>query len=191
MAKKTTKGKVVKQPEPKKKPVEKKPEPKRSDFPGYKKFKESIVAHLKDYARKDKLFLKVLQKKNKNIDDCITYIMNQAMKASMQGVAGFHDDDVYKMARHYYDEDDIKLGAPITNAQVMLNQQIELSEDEVAKAKTEAREKVIAEEMARMRKKPEKKKAPVVPITKPAEASKKEEKKEEEKVDAPAQGSLF
>jgi hypothetical protein len=181
MVKKQTKGKVVKQPTPKKKEEVKK-------IPGTDAFKNALVTHLKDYARQDKLFLKKLQNPKKNINDCMTFIMNQAKKDAQNGVAGYHDDDVYKMARHYYDEDDIEVGEPITSARIAVNQQIALSPEEVEKAKQKAREKVVAEEMARMRKKPASKKD--TNLTKAAELI---QKKEEEEMKAPEtqQGSLF
>ena len=47
------------------------------------------------------------------MDDCITYILN-TVKAS--GMQGFADADIFGMAVHYYDEDDVKVGDPIQGA---------------------------------------------------------------------------
>jgi len=73
-------------------------------------FTQAISAHLKSVAAADPLFAVTFKKKNKNIKDCVTYIMN-TVKAS--GCNGFADEEVYNMAVHYYDEDDIVIHAPI------------------------------------------------------------------------------
>ncbi|WCM42432.1 PcfK-like family protein [Flavobacterium sp. CBA20B-1] len=80
-------------------------------------FKTAIQNHLNGLAAKDELFADSLKKDNKNIDDCITYILNQ-VKAS--GCNGFADEEIYQMAVHYYDEDDIAIGKPL-NGTVVVN----------------------------------------------------------------------
>lgn len=79
-------------------------------------FKIVIQNHLNSRAVNDELFAETLKKTNKNIDDCITYIFNQ-VKAS--GCNGFADEEIFQMAVHYYDEDDIKVGKPIKGAVVV------------------------------------------------------------------------
>lgn len=79
-------------------------------------FKTAIQNHLNGLAAKDELFAETLKKPNKNIDDCLTYILNQ-VKAS--GCNGFADDEIFGMAVHYYDEDDIKVGKPISGTVVV------------------------------------------------------------------------
>lgn len=80
-------------------------------------FKKIIQNHLNQVAANDKLFAQNLVKKNKNIDDCISYILNQVR---ISGCNGFADEEIYNMAIHYYDEDDLKVGKPI-KAQVVVN----------------------------------------------------------------------
>lgn len=80
-------------------------------------FKTAIQNHLNGLAANDELFAETLKKPNKNIDDCITYIFNQ-VKAS--GCNGFADEEIFGMAVHYYDEDDIKVGKPV-NGTVVVN----------------------------------------------------------------------
>lgn len=84
---------------------------------GTENFKAIIFSHLQKIALKDKLFAQNFNKKSKSIDDCIVYILNQ-VKAS--GCNGFDDEEIYNMAIHYYDEDDLKIGKPI-KAQVVVN----------------------------------------------------------------------
>lgn len=81
-------------------------------------FKEVIQAHLEQRAAQDPLFAKTYAKENKNIDDCITYILESVKKS---GKLGFADDEIFGMAIHYYDEDDIKVGSR-PNAKVVVNQ---------------------------------------------------------------------
>jgi hypothetical protein len=68
-------------------------------------FKNTIQDHLKNLAAKDLLFATTLNKPNKNIDDCINYIFDTVKKS---GCNGFADEEIFGMAVHYYDEDDIK-----------------------------------------------------------------------------------
>ena len=175
---KEPKGKVVKQDVPVKEEAPKKPEaPKGSEA-----FKETIKAHLRTLAMKDPLFLKTLKKPNKNINDCITYIVNQVQAS---GSFGFPDSEIYQMAVHYYDEDDIKVGTPISEVHIVNNNAVMLTPEEIEKAKEKAREKVVSDEIARMKKKPEKKAVTIIPTP-----SKEKENVEGESPQE-AQGSLF
>lgn len=122
-------------------------------------FKKAIEDHLNQLASKDELFAETLKKEKKNIDDCITYILNQ-VKAS--GMNGFTDEEIFGMAVHYYDEDDLKPGAKI-DGKVVVNHQVKLSEEEIEKAKQKALDAVVAEEKEKLRKKPKTAKKKDVP----------------------------
>lgn len=80
-------------------------------------FKKVIWAHLEGVAQADPLFAETFKKPAKNIDDCISYILNTVQKS---GCTGFADEEVFNMAIHYYDEDDIRPGSPV-KAQVVVN----------------------------------------------------------------------
>ncbi|RRJ91550.1 PcfK-like protein [Paenimyroides tangerinum] len=97
-------------------------------------FKNVIQDYLNSQAEKDELFAKSLSKENKNIDDCINYILNQVQAS---GCNGFADEEVFQMAMHYYDEDDLKIGKPI-NARVVVNH----SDFEGKKVPTQQKEQV-------------------------------------------------
>jgi hypothetical protein len=56
------------------------------------------------------------------------------------------------MAVHYYDEENIDVGSPI-NANVVINQKIELTEEEKAKARKKALEALVLEEKTKLTKK--------------------------------------
>ena len=62
------------------------------------------------------------------------------------------------MATHYYDEEEIEVGNPI-NCQVVVNHIVELTEDEKAQARQDAIDRLRNEEMAKMRKPIQPKKA--------------------------------
>lgn len=111
-------------------------------------FKEIIQKHLNDLAATDPLFAVTLSKPKKNIDDCVTYILNQ-VKAS--GCNGFADEEIYQMATHYYDEDDIKVGQKV-NSKVVVNHSIELTEEEKEIARQKAIEKAIEVEKEKLMK---------------------------------------
>jgi hypothetical protein len=82
----------------------------------------------------------------KNIDDCITSILNTVKKGVING---FTDDEVYSMALHYYDEENIDIGNPV-NCQVVVNHTIVLTEEEKAEARQKAIQKAQDEAYAKI-----------------------------------------
>jgi len=80
-------------------------------------FTNIISTHLQNLAEKDSLFAETLTKPGKNITDCITYIFNTVKNS---GCSGFADEEIYGMAVHYYDEDDIKV-ATLPKGKVVIN----------------------------------------------------------------------
>lgn len=116
---------------------------------GTKDFKNVIQKHLEERAVSDPLFAEIFKKENKNIDDCINYILNTVQKS---GCNGFSDDEIFGMAVHYYDEDDIKSGKKV-DATVVVNHSIEITEEEKEAAKQKALDKVVAEEAEKLKKK--------------------------------------
>lgn len=113
---------------------------------GTEHFTRTIAEYLNQRAATDPLFAPNLQKPNKNIEECITYILNEVQKS---GCNGFDDEEIYSMAVHYYDEDDIAVGKPI-NFQVAVNHVVELTEEEKAEARKEAIKQYQREELAKI-----------------------------------------
>lgn len=101
-------------------------------------FKQTIQSYLQRRAQEDELFAPRYANPKKNIDDCITFILNYVKQS---GCNGFADDEIYSLALHYYDEDDIDIGKPLTNCKVVVNHTIELSEAEKAEARRQAMQK--------------------------------------------------
>jgi len=118
-------------------------------------FKETIKAYLDQRAKDDALFAESYKKEAKNIDGCIDYILNTVQKS---GCNGFADDEIYSMAVHYYDEDNIKVGKLPANMKVVVNRQVELTEEEKEEAKKQAFEAEIARQREALTKRTKKSK---------------------------------
>ena len=114
---------------------------------GTEQFKKTIKAYLEDRAKTDVLFAATYAKPNKNIDDCITFILNQIKNS---GCNGFADDEIYSLAVHYYDEDKINVSKPM-NCHVVVNHQVVLTEEEKAEAKQQAITRYQEDEIRKMR----------------------------------------
>ena len=98
-------------------------------------FTRTILTHLEQRASQDPLFAQSFANPDKDIDQCCIYILNQVQKS---GCNGFHDDEIFNMAVHFYDEDTIEIGEPKNNAHVVVNHFVELTEEEKQQAKTDA-----------------------------------------------------
>jgi len=105
---------------------------------GTEQFKADIEKYLIDLAKTDELFFITLQKPGKNVDDCITYILNTVKTSDSNG---FTDNEIYGMAVHYYEEDNINVGKPIS-CQVVVNHQVMLTPEEIEQARQNAIKKV-------------------------------------------------
>lgn len=110
-------------------------------------FKNTIKAYLDQRAETDVLFSFQYSKPEKNIDDCITYIFNEVKKS---GCNGFADDEVFGIAVHFYDEDNIEIGMPMNNAHVVVNHFVELTEEEKEQARQDAIQKAQDEAYRKM-----------------------------------------
>lgn len=112
-------------------------------------FKKTIEAHLNKVAEQEPAFAEKLSNPEKNLDNCITYILNQVQQS---GCNGFADEEIFGMALHYYDEAQIEVGKPI-KCQVVVNHSVEIveiSKEETSQAKEEARNRIMQEEMERL-----------------------------------------
>ena len=98
-------------------------------------FKETIQAFLMEMATYDTNFAERYADSKKNINDCVTYILNQVQES---GCNGFEDDEIYGMAVHYYQEEDIEVGKSVDYLHVAVNHVVELTDEEKAEARREA-----------------------------------------------------
>ena len=118
-------------------------------------FKRTIQHYLECRAQEDELFRPRYENPKKNIDECCDYILDCVYES---GRNGFADDEIYALALHYYDEDDIKVGKH-RECRVIVNHTIELTEEEKAEARREAMRRATQEAYAQLTKHPQAKKA--------------------------------
>lgn len=85
----------------------------------FTEFEIAIKTYLDSVAEKDELFAKSYKKPNKSIKECCAFLMNEAKKAAKGGSIACKDEEIYGLAMHYYDEDDIVVGDAPTNAKVV------------------------------------------------------------------------
>ena len=122
---------------------------------GTQAFQDTIRTYLDNMAESDALFAVKYANPSKSLSECITYIICQVQKS---GCNGFEDDEIFGMAVHYWEESEIEVGKPV-NCQVVVNHTVELTEDEKAQARQDAIDRLRDEEMAKMRKPTQPKKA--------------------------------
>lgn len=128
-------------------------------------FKDSINAYLDQRTQSDPLFATSYQKEGKSIDECCNYIVQEVQKMQVNGLA---DDEVFGLAVHYYDEDNLG-EIKAVNCKVVVNHTVELTEEEKEQARKDALAEFQKEEVAKLRsekketEEKEKKKAPAKP----------------------------
>ncbi|WP_270634722.1 PcfK-like family protein [Parabacteroides goldsteinii] len=95
-------------------------------------FKRTIQMYLEQRAEEDTLFAKKYRNPAKNIDECVTHILNYVQKRI-----------------HYYEENEIEVGKPM-NCQVVVNHVVELTEEEKAEARQNAARRYQEEELRKL-----------------------------------------
>ena len=119
-------------------------------------FKQTIKTYLDERAKNDELFAVSYAKENKNMDDCVTFILNQVKRSKCMGLT---DEEVYSLAVHFFDEDGIEIGNSIA-CNVIVNHTVELTEEEKAQARQDALKEYQAEQLRKMQKRTNKPKTP-------------------------------
>jgi hypothetical protein len=77
-------------------------------------FETAIKTFLDNLAKEDEMFAKSYAKPNKSISECCKYIFQQVEKnrKNNERCVACTDEEVYGLAIHYYDEDDIVVDGP-------------------------------------------------------------------------------
>lgn len=132
------------------------------------KFRTVIKNYLETRGSNDPIFARIITKKGKNMDECISYIIETVRKS---GISGFTDDEVYSMAIHYFDEDDLTVTPVNDNVRVVVNHKVELTEEEKQIAREKAMEELKNEIKAKARRKPNPAKTIDPPISEEAIAN--------------------
>ena len=91
-------------------------------------FKRTIHMYLEQRAEEDALFAKKYRNPAKNMDECVTHILNYVQKS---GCNGFTDGEIFGQAIHYYEENEIEVGKPM-DCQVVVNHVVKLTAEEKA-----------------------------------------------------------
>lgn len=110
-----------------------------------KLFEQRIGEWLTQARKDDAAFDKKVAESEKNVEGCCNYILS-VVKESKQ--CGYDDAEIYGMARHYFDEDDIKDPGKQNVRRIIVTGHIDLSESE----RMEAKQKAVEEYKAELRK---------------------------------------
>lgn len=115
--------------------------------------KETIKSYLDERARTDELFAKAYAKEGKSIDECFSYILGEARKKGTQ--VCMSDEEVFGLAVHYYDEDDIKVSPIRDDARVTTSQDVKLSAEDEKAARDAAIRRITEEQYSLLKKRPQ------------------------------------
>ncbi len=111
-------------------------------------FKNTIKAYLDNRASADELFAVNYAKEGKTLDACISYIFNTVQKS---GCNGFTDDEVYSIAVHYWDTDEVIEVGKDFDCRVVVNHTVILSDAEKQQARQEAMQRAQDEAYNRLK----------------------------------------
>lgn len=120
--------------------------------------KTKIKNYLDERAKNDELFAKAYTKSNKSIDECYKYVLGEARK---KGTAvGMTAEEVFGLAVHYYDEDNIKINPVSGYVQASASdddetKEVKLTAEEEKQAREEAIHRLAEEQYRKMKKRPQ------------------------------------
>ncbi len=98
-------------------------------------FNETIKAFLETRAQEDELFRIKYEKVNRPIEEITAYILSEVYAS---GVCGMSDMKVFNLAIHAAEEENIEIKHSNVTAQVVVNHQAELYEEEKAECRRAA-----------------------------------------------------
>lgn len=127
-------------------------------------FQAAIKSYLDERAKADELFAKAYNKENKSIDECC-YILGEAKKRG--DAVAISDAEVFGMAVHYYDEDNIKvekIPANTGSSVSGLSASTVLTEEDKEKAREAALRRLEEEQYALLKKKPTRAKKEIIEV---------------------------
>ena len=122
-----------------------------------KSFNNIIADYLNQRATEDPLFAPKFANPKKSVDECCRYILGEARKRGT--TVAMSDAEVFGMAVHYYDEENIKIEKVSAGCSISSNQKVELTEEDKNAAREAAIKRLAEEQYRLLKKKPAKKKA--------------------------------
>lgn len=113
---------------------------------------EPVRQYLEKRAAEDPQFAEKFNNPKKSLKDCCAYIYGEAKKrAGGSSCIYIAPEEVFGMAVHYYDEEDIKVtSAGYTGRATVAPKPVELTAEQKAKAEKAALEKYEAEQRAKI-----------------------------------------
>lgn len=111
---------------------------------------EYLETKLGEMASQDPNFRARYEDEQKSMNDCISYIEQQAQKQAVRGCAAISDDEVLQMAVHYYQEKDVN---PTKDSPIV---EIKTSKAEKPKQEVKPQPVLIPEPKPRAKKKAKK-----------------------------------
>ena len=90
-------------------------------------FESAIKEYLDARAKEDVKFAEKYSNRKKSIEECCSFILGEMRKKAKSGMYGATDAEVFGLAVHYYDEEDIKVEKNVS-AEVVINR--EMTEEE-------------------------------------------------------------
>lgn len=117
--------------------------------------KTKIKNYLDERAKNDELFARAYAKPNKNIDECYKYILGEARKKGTE--VGMSHEEVYGLAVHYYDEDNIKIN-PVYGCYSVgtsSTREVELTTEDEKAAREAAINRLAEEQYSLLKKRPQ------------------------------------
>ena len=113
--------------------------------------KTAIKNYLDNRAKTDELFAAKYANPKKSIDECCKYITGEAYARAKDGTAVISDEEVYGMAVHYYDEENIEIRkAPSVKTS---SAEPELTEEQQEKLRKQAEKEYKAKVMTELEQK--------------------------------------
>ena len=126
-------------------------------------FQQSIKSYLDQRAQEDALFAVSYAKEKKSIEECEKFIISEVQKSKR---SAYTPDEVFGLAVHYYDEDDIKnikaisckVVVPSSSSSSSSSPVVELTEADKEQARLNAIEQLQKEEAIKMKARQQRKK---------------------------------
>lgn len=106
-------------------------------------FENAIKEYLDARVKEDVKFAEKYSNEKKSIEECCRFILGEMKKKAAGGMYGATDAEVFGLAVHYYDEEDIKVEKNVS-AEVVINR--ELTEEEKQEFKKRKKSKAKTEE---------------------------------------------
>ena len=113
-----------------------------------KNFEKVIEAFIEKEKKEDKLFAECVDSQpKKTIKGCVNYILKEVQKSK---ICGWTDEEIFGMAKHFYDEKELKDPGAVKAGRVVVNYHIDLSESEKEEAKQKALEEFKRDERLKL-----------------------------------------